>query len=508
MFLPLCDFSATLVLSESQAQAGLAWYNEPATPTGAPTPLHPIWPRRARRRAGDQQRRRAQRSRLRRRADRLRADADVQRRADAGLLLGVPAQRELHRSARCPATGRWCWSYPVEPDVTSYYLAFEDWEGANDSTWFGNDGDFNDKVFKITRRDAATAAARPCTTEQPGVCAHGRHRVPRGRAATLQAGRDRGRREVRQARQRLRRPGRRGRRPVSGRARVQQGRVHPAVRRQRVSVRDRPALRHRRAVQGSGVRQRRLPVRARSASAAPASAAARASSARWGKSACPSWARVSICARASRAPAPCASGASASPLAAAACARPTETCAADGRCVKTGCEGKTCARDRSAEPAAASTRVRGGDLPGRRRVPRTAFAMRRPRPSRPASAAAVEPASSSPASRAAAAAPARRRSGPRGPPPASRHHRRRRRRQHGPKGRGGTVVWLRRRSDSCGGRRAGAAGDGRPPRPERLTRAPPAPQSPAVKARRGTAARLRARQQLHLGHRGPRVRAP
>ena len=42
--LPLCDFSATLVLSESQARAGLAWYNQPAAPTGAPTPLHPIGP--------------------------------------------------------------------------------------------------------------------------------------------------------------------------------------------------------------------------------------------------------------------------------------------------------------------------------------------------------------------------------------------------------------------------------------------------------------------------------
>ena len=37
VFLPLCDFAATLVLSESQAGGGLAWYNQPTSPTAAPT---------------------------------------------------------------------------------------------------------------------------------------------------------------------------------------------------------------------------------------------------------------------------------------------------------------------------------------------------------------------------------------------------------------------------------------------------------------------------------------
>ena len=63
MFLPLCDFSATLVLSESQARAGLAWYNQPAQPTGAPTPLHPIGPAVLAVGQVISQRRRAQRSR-------------------------------------------------------------------------------------------------------------------------------------------------------------------------------------------------------------------------------------------------------------------------------------------------------------------------------------------------------------------------------------------------------------------------------------------------------------
>src|SRR5580698_3309536 len=36
-FQPLCDFQATLVLSQSSAQGGLAWYNVPASATATPT---------------------------------------------------------------------------------------------------------------------------------------------------------------------------------------------------------------------------------------------------------------------------------------------------------------------------------------------------------------------------------------------------------------------------------------------------------------------------------------
>ena len=50
---------------------------------------------------------------------------------------------------------------------TPYYLAFEDWEGANESTWFGNDGDFNDKVFKITGV-TCDGGGEPCTTDDAG----------------------------------------------------------------------------------------------------------------------------------------------------------------------------------------------------------------------------------------------------------------------------------------------------------------------------------------------------
>ena len=46
VFLPLCDFAATLVLSESQAKGGLAWYNVPAagSSTTAPAQIYQIGP--------------------------------------------------------------------------------------------------------------------------------------------------------------------------------------------------------------------------------------------------------------------------------------------------------------------------------------------------------------------------------------------------------------------------------------------------------------------------------
>src|SRR5690606_13543012 len=41
-FSPRCDFEATLVLSESQAAAGLAWYNVPDDPNVAPTAIYEL----------------------------------------------------------------------------------------------------------------------------------------------------------------------------------------------------------------------------------------------------------------------------------------------------------------------------------------------------------------------------------------------------------------------------------------------------------------------------------
>jgi hypothetical protein len=43
-FLPLCDFKATLVLSQSGAQGGIAWYNTTAGATGLPAATFQIDP--------------------------------------------------------------------------------------------------------------------------------------------------------------------------------------------------------------------------------------------------------------------------------------------------------------------------------------------------------------------------------------------------------------------------------------------------------------------------------
>jgi hypothetical protein len=43
-FAPQCDISATLVLSQSGAQASIAWYNVPTSPTAAPSAVYAIVP--------------------------------------------------------------------------------------------------------------------------------------------------------------------------------------------------------------------------------------------------------------------------------------------------------------------------------------------------------------------------------------------------------------------------------------------------------------------------------
>ena len=66
----------------------------------------------------------------------------------------------------CTMPGYWKMAlvYKSTVNANSYYLAWEDWEGANNTMWFGNDGDFNDKVFRF---DGVTCkgAARPATPD-------------------------------------------------------------------------------------------------------------------------------------------------------------------------------------------------------------------------------------------------------------------------------------------------------------------------------------------------------
>jgi MYXO-CTERM domain-containing protein len=74
----------------------------------------------------------------------------------------------------CTMPGYWKMMLSYESTVTSneYYMAWEDWEGANTTTWFGNDGDFNDKVFAISGV-TCDGGGVPCQTNLQGVCANG-----------------------------------------------------------------------------------------------------------------------------------------------------------------------------------------------------------------------------------------------------------------------------------------------------------------------------------------------
>jgi len=173
VFQPLCDFAATLVLSESGAEAGLAWYNMPASPTAAPATIHQIGP-------------------FPMPLGQVITSTDVRSSADyTGGLIGFvllkrlgnpPAISRVYYSeddrnalcTNCTMPGYWKMSltYLSKKLPNSYYLAFEDWEGANDMTWFGNDGDFNDKVFRIDGV-ICEGGGEPCETAMPGICSQG-----------------------------------------------------------------------------------------------------------------------------------------------------------------------------------------------------------------------------------------------------------------------------------------------------------------------------------------------
>jgi MYXO-CTERM domain-containing protein len=186
IFQPLCNFKATLVLSQSQANGGIAWYNVPADSMSAPTMIYPIIPVTAT--AGGT-------------VGQAISSADiVSNPAYLKGFIGFALTKyegadnvavyysEYQRNQNCtgctagtngptglPQTpGYWkmALDYPSSATPNAYYLAFEDWEGANNTTWFGNDGDFNDKVFKI-EGVTCMGGGEPCDSGGQGACKPG-----------------------------------------------------------------------------------------------------------------------------------------------------------------------------------------------------------------------------------------------------------------------------------------------------------------------------------------------
>jgi len=166
-FSPRCGFEAELVLSESSARAGLAWYNVPSDPNSAPDRIFVIMEETTETGAVVS-------------SSQIRSDPSYTG-GSIGFALtkfgGMPIYySEASRNALCtgcvqPEHWKLMLAYPSRLDPTTYYLAWEDWEGANENSW-PDDGDFNDKVFRLSGVRCA-GGGEPCETGQPGVCAQG-----------------------------------------------------------------------------------------------------------------------------------------------------------------------------------------------------------------------------------------------------------------------------------------------------------------------------------------------
>jgi len=167
VFSPLCGFRAALVLSQSGAQAGISWYNVPPSATAAPAAIYTLVPEGTA-------------------IGVIVESANIRNSANyAGGLIGFVLTKggsrvyysEYQRNALCsnclnPGYWKMALAYPSTQTPDTYYLAFEDWEGANVNDWGQNDGDFNDKVFRITGV-RCPGGGKPCDTMKPGICAQG-----------------------------------------------------------------------------------------------------------------------------------------------------------------------------------------------------------------------------------------------------------------------------------------------------------------------------------------------
>ncbi len=168
VFSPQCDFSARLVLKGSNASAGLAWYNVPANPTEKPAKVIQLVPEGSA-------------------VGQIANASDIRMSTDyTGGFIGFALTKfggtpvyysEYQRNVNCTGCvmpGHWkmMLSYRSTVHQSSYYVAFEDWEGANTTEWFGNDGDFNDQVFLVTGV-SCPGGGEPCDTGALGLCGAG-----------------------------------------------------------------------------------------------------------------------------------------------------------------------------------------------------------------------------------------------------------------------------------------------------------------------------------------------
>jgi MYXO-CTERM domain-containing protein len=180
-FMPLCDFQATLVLSQSgNTMSGLAWYN---VPDAATDPNHTQVPANV-----------YQIGTFPMTLGTVVNSSDIRSNTNyAGGLVGFALLENYNggitpvyysedtRNVYCsgctgagmmPDYWKLMLSYASTVTANEYYMAWEDWPGATSTSW-PDDGDFNDKVFAITGV-TCDGGGIPCTdTGMQGVCSTG-----------------------------------------------------------------------------------------------------------------------------------------------------------------------------------------------------------------------------------------------------------------------------------------------------------------------------------------------
>lgn len=180
VFSPLCDFSVTMILSQSQGQAGVAWYNVPSDPTATPYDVYQLLPPSNQIPDGGG----------------VATSTDIRSNPNyAGGLIGfvltgnggLPGpdgtiriyysepERNIYCSG-CATPGYWIMTLSYKSTLpqypNTYYLAFEDWYTTTSTSRGQTDCDFNDKVFRISGIQCQGGGV-PCDTGLLGVCKPG-----------------------------------------------------------------------------------------------------------------------------------------------------------------------------------------------------------------------------------------------------------------------------------------------------------------------------------------------
>jgi uncharacterized protein (TIGR03382 family) len=166
-FSPLCGFEAELVMSQSSARAGLSWYNVPRDPSAPPAAIYPVVEETTMPGATLS-------------SAAIREDPNYQGGLVGFALTKFGGQAIYYSEdtrntlcSGCAMPGYWklMLAYRSSREDATYYLAWEDWEGANETSW-PDDGDFNDKVFRLKGVRCA-GGGEPCDTGAAGACGPG-----------------------------------------------------------------------------------------------------------------------------------------------------------------------------------------------------------------------------------------------------------------------------------------------------------------------------------------------